>query len=205
MRAPPIALAVTLLCTLAARANDGPPPDGFGVFVDEPDVIISINLADGGEPNQADITREGGGDTVEIGQLSWSLEDASETWVTCREEHANCETEPELCVDCDGDEIPECSGWCITWGTFWLTDECVPVEGEVQTYTYRAESYGSETVDVEHVDDCQGNLPSAADDDDDDDERPGMCQAGGTSPAAPLTALMLLVGGLGWVVSRRRG
>jgi len=37
-----------------------------------------------------------------------------------------CNDYPEDCVDCDGDTVPECAGFCLPAYTFEVVDECVP-------------------------------------------------------------------------------
>ncbi len=204
-------LAAALALAAPALANDGPSPEEFELIADGPDVRVRLALADMGEPNSVEVIRELGGDGENLGELAWSETGALETWVECHPDGTDCELEPELCNDCDGDGVDECGGWCDHWGTFELLDECVPVPvGETATYTYRLASNpysftDAASIEVEHVDDCQDETVG---DDDFEDVPTEGCSIGqpasGTDLPAALSLAMALIGALALTLGRGR-
>ena len=200
-----ILAALALLVAVPALANDGASPRNFELMLDGPDVVVSVDLTNTGEPGDVDVIR--GAETLT--RIEFDVSAASSTWLVCRDwgYDTDCALSPDECSDCDGDGVNECSDpECDVWGTFEFTDACVPTTqagDTVWTYTL-SEDWYTESLDiaVPRVDDCQ---PLVEDEVGDDDDSPAVADdaAGGTScstsAAAPLNplALGLLMGGIG--------
>jgi len=206
-----LAPLLTLLLATTALANDGAEPDNFQLTVDGPDVLVSVELTNTGEPRDVDLLR--GDDTLT--RLEFDMQTAVQTWLVCRNWgfETDCDATPAQCSDCDGDGVNECpSPACDIWGVFEYTDSCVPaLEAGPYTWTYTItdeESYSySESLNVEvtQVDDCQPLLDDPAGDDD-DDAGCTSCGVAGESLGGPLTLglLMLSIGLFGMLAGRRR-
>ena len=219
MRTLLVALVVsTVSLASLAQANDGASPRNFALMADGPDVVVTVDLTNTGEPRDVDLLR---GDET-LTRIEFDESAATVTWLVCRDwgYDTDCTTDPQDCSDCDGDGINECSDpECDVWGTFEYTDSCVPTnEAGDHTWTWTiTEDWFSESLDLEvaRVDDCQPLVGVGDDDDsapaDDDDDTSGAgcsgsgCSAG-ASPLQPL-ALGLLMGGIGLfgvLLDRRR-
>jgi len=221
---------VTFLLTFApcsAQANDYDPPypSDLQADVHEPDATVSIVIPSRSAAEEVDIVRSGPAGIQHLGTLGWDLGEPAEIveyeceamgWADCPDYY--------LCVDCDEDGVPECSGFCVWYGRFELEDTCVPVSGGSSEVVYYAQGETSwdlwttyTTVDVEWVDSCQDtpDLPWAPDDPAGDPDDPGSagmgqatnvgCRMGHRPLTTPslLTATMALVG-LGLLVGWRR-
>ncbi len=207
MRTLLVALAASaVLLAPAAQANDGASPQNFALMADGPDVVVSVDLTNTGEPRDVDLLR---GDET-LTRIEFDETAASVTWLVCRDwgYDTDCTTDPQDCSDCDGDGINECPDpECDIWGTFEYTDTCVPTTeagDHTWTWTISEDGWFSESLDLEvaRVDDCQPLVGEGDDDDsgapgdDDDDDGCGSCSTGASTPLQPL-ALGLLMGGIG--------
>jgi len=210
----------TALCTIALlllaaplHANDGAPPRNFQALVDGPNVTVTVELTNTGEPADVDLLR---GDAA-LTRLEFDVDAATSTWLVCRDwgYDTDCTANPDECSDCDGDGVNECSDpECDIWGVFEYVDSCVPAHADGTTHTYSLNGKGfddSLDAEVELVDACQEEIvDEPADDDDagDDDDAPARaCSTGGADPlpATALGLLMFALGGLGLLLDRRRG
>jgi len=205
-----------VLCLLAsspAWANGAPQPEpvdlevvveGSGVRIAEslPHTVVCEVLRYSSETVPPS-------DMTTVGEYGWLHEEPVETWLECwplDDMHwkLDCGETPELCDDCDGDDVNECAGYCERFGRFEFVDECVPViEGEEE---HRYEWCGcSDCVEatVLPVDPCQ-DVPA---EEEFLGEDPGDCQCrlgARPGPAAVGTALVMLALGGGCLAVARR-
>jgi len=150
------ALLAGLLLTLPAtfaRANDGTPPELFALMQQGQDVEVTLEIVGSGEPGlgeEYDLVRDGSGGEVDllVGE-QLQAESAVSSEVRCRggwDDSEACADNPDECLDCDDDGVPECpleyDGWCETVYYFEVVDYCVPA-GET-TYTFAADGWAFE-------------------------------------------------------------
>lgn len=77
---------------------------------------------------------DGGEDEVVFEDRVFSADEADGTEIchSCGwSPSETCDEEPDLCVDCDGDSVPECPGFCLPAYVFHVNDECVPPSTEL--------------------------------------------------------------------------
>ena len=203
---------LTLLLAVPALANDGAPPRNFELTVDGPDVVVSVELTNTGEPADVDLVR--GGDALT--RIEFDEAAAVQTWLVCRDwgYETDCDATPDECSDCDGDGVNECPDpACDVWGIFEYTDACVPAPAEGTydwTYTISEGDWFSESLDVAvaQADPCQPEIDADGGPviDNDDDSGATSCSVGGESLGGPLALglVMLGVGLLGTLAGRRR-
>ena len=192
---------LTLLLASSALANDGAPPRNFQLIVDGPDVVVSVELTNTGEPADVDLVR--GGETLT--RIEFDADAALETTLYCRDwgYETDCLTYPDECSDCDGDGVNECPDpSCDVWGVFEYVDPCVPAaETHTHTWTYTISEddwfTDSLEIDVPRVDDCQPRLDADGSlVPNDGDDGVTTCAVGGPSLVEPL-ALGLVMSGIG--------
>ena len=195
------------LPAIAALANDGTPPKLFELIQEGQDVAVTLEIVGGGEPGtgeEYDLVREGASGEVDV-LVGESLDssDAASSEVRCRggwDYAEDCAENPDDCLDCDEDGVPECpleyDGWCETAYYFEVIDSCVPAGGT--TYTLSADGWSfedSESIDVvDSGEEC--TVPGAGETD--------GCSVAGVGWTGPgvWPALVLLLVGL-WVRLRR--
>lgn len=105
-----------------------------------------------------------------------------------------CATDPDWCVDCDEDGVPECYGFCAVAYRFTVVDGCVPPGGE-QYYTITTPSVmGTEY----HAGEGLGHHSTGFEDTGDpclDDASCSISRVHAAGPSEiPLALLMLAVG-----------
>jgi hypothetical protein len=193
---------LTLLLASTALANDGAPPRNFQLTVDGPDVVVSVELTNNGEPRDVDLIR--GGDTLT--RIEFDADTAVETTLYCRDWgfETDCDATPDECSDCDGDGVNECPDpACDVWGVFEYVDACVPApDAGTFDWTYTiSEDYFTENLDVTvtQVDPCQPEIDAEGEpiiDNDDDSGAVTSCSVG-SQPLAEPVALGLLMAGIG--------
>lgn len=203
---------LTLLLATAALANDGAPPANFQVTVDGPDVVVSLELTNTGEPADVDLLR---GDET-LTRIEFDEAAATQTWLVCRDwgYETDCVAYPDECSDCDGDGVNECPDpACDVWGVFEYTDACVPAPEtgtHTWTYTISEDDWFSDSADAEvtQVDDCQPLIDDGGEPADDDDGgivTVTTCSVGEPGLAGPLALgfVMFGIGLFGLLAGRR--
>lgn len=124
-------LLLLSLVPMPARANDGPPPS-FQVAQQGPDVVVTLRLADAGEPgfgDPIDVLRDG--QPVVRGAV-WTEQDAEGLQGRCwgRVDPEECAASGD-CLDCDEDGVPECAlsefltASCYREGSVEVVESCV--------------------------------------------------------------------------------
>lgn len=205
-------IGVFVWWTMAAMANDGPSPSIAGLQQEGQDVVVTLWLADIGEPGFGQsVSVERDGQHVAAG--TFALSEAREVEARCWSsgDVERCGDPGVDCLDCDGDGSMDCApdeyraAQCYQSGLVDLVDGCVP-PGEHAWTTDGFEEEGGQpsTLDVAAVDvSC---LPDGWDDPDDPDdpeaEGSSGCSATGTPLVAWGTGLGLLA--LGLLGLRRR-
>jgi len=219
-----LVLAFLLAQPLSASANDPPKPEPrtFLIAAEGTGVRVQETLPDGVDCTLARYTpgTHPPPDWTAVMEYGWSHGDAEESWVECWPDgdlfKADCDETPEECVDCNDDGVPECAGYCVTFGRFEVVEECVPIPAGEDEHEYDwCGCSDCLEVTVPYVDPCQ-DMPDG--DDDDDDGHHGSTGttsdgAGGCTcridarPGTALVAAALSMIGLGWAClegARRR-
>ncbi|MDD5306849.1 MAG: hypothetical protein PHU25_05960 [Deltaproteobacteria bacterium] len=150
-----------------------------------------------------EVTRDGpqGTATVTDGVVITNTEPVSSGTFCCDDTMGDCGDDAGPGYDCDGDSVPECCDPCFPIERYEVVDTCVPPG--MTTYTLRAVRYGDEQVDTEGIDVKDEGAPCLKDD---QGGSSGCSMVGVGAPAGEggLPFLMLLVGAIGVLVSRRR-
>jgi len=195
-RCAPFSFAVFLMIVFAApdiSFADTPPPPRIESLVQQgQDVQITIRLAWPGNcwaysDEACTLTRMMGGLTKDMFvDRVFSEEAASGSGEWCHPARSNevyCSKNPSECLDCDGDDVPECdTDNCNVEFYFDIVDQCV-WPGEV-TYTIKAgnadeqsgprdilvEDTGDECLDMDAGADVDADTDNDASHDTDDDE-----------------------------------
>lgn len=189
--------------SLVAVANDGPPPFIEDLRQEQQDVVVTVWLADIGEPGFDDeVTVQRDGRPAVSG--TFSLEDAREVEARCWSsgDVSTCDRADVECLDCDGDGADDCApdeyrlATCYRSGLVDLVDGCV-APGEHGWTTGGFDDEGLPAIlEVSAVDlSC---LPE-------DSEASSGCSATGAPVVAWSTGLALLGLGLLGLRRNRRG
>jgi len=143
-----------------AHADSGPDLRLFELSQDGQDVLIKYGYNNNGYDSsfKMSLVREQGDSSLELFDgLAPPEEEATMEYTDCDVwnceslEEDFCENNPDKCVDCDSDDIPECCGDCV-WDYSWtFIDTCV-VPGETVYVIYESgepdESPDSESITV---------------------------------------------------------
>jgi len=223
------AMAITC-CALEGAANDGPSPTIHALLQEGEGVVVTLSLANGGEPGMNDpisLRRETDGAEIDLFEdQAFGAGDVLSSEPVCYGGVVDpefCETNPDSCADCDGDDVLECvtydedlgaDGWCETFNQVAVTDGCVPPGLATYTIwepfgTISEIEYDSATIDVEDVgqecpggdadadSDADGDADADADADagDADDDGDDSCAvvATGASTGPPLLSLLIRI------------
>jgi hypothetical protein len=207
--------ALAALLPVRASADGGVPPRIFALMQHGQSVAVKIEIAESrvgwgscvapGFP--CELSREGpdGSQVVSNGPL-FVFEDAEATSRHCysQDDPVGCESAPDECEDCDGDTIKECwvdIGGCYTSYLFTIEDGCVPpgpttyalhssqdVEGELGVDD-------TDSIDVKDTGDpCIPN-----------DSACSVVGVGASTGEGGLALVMMLIGAIAALTSRRRG
>ncbi|NLH47104.1 MAG: hypothetical protein GX444_00725 [Myxococcales bacterium] len=194
-------------------------------WMDDGDLQISSDL-----DSQFRIHREIGEETTTIlpdGLLAEN-EALAHVYSECghmnNEPEIDCEKTPEKCVDCDGDQVPECTGMCYEMFYFVIADLCAPAGKaryaieqqskvtqdwyEIMTGTIKIDPPDGICADKAYSV-CQEvfwmDLPSDAYNEDNiDDDDSGGCSVSRGDPLLSLLGAMAAIGLVALAVSRRR-
>jgi hypothetical protein len=152
---------------------------------------------------------------------------------TNNDPYVSCNQNPELCIVCNGDDIPDCSGTCYEMLYFVIADLCAPA-GEAEYKMEELSDIGDwydllyDTIQIEPsagectdmaTSVCQEvfwvNFPSDEDDDndsvigvkqkDDDNNDSGGCTVSRGDPLLSLLGVMSVIGLVALAISWRRG
>jgi MYXO-CTERM domain-containing protein len=218
------ACASVLLAVAGASADDGPNNEIYDLYQNGDGVYVRMRLE---SLTNLDLERRlvGEGDSwiTVFENKSFSASEASATQHYCWDyvwQDIDCDTQPELCEDCDGDDVNECPSWCYAVYTMQYFDECVPPG----TWEYLLDGWDDETIAVEDVGqdcdgepdagtdadsdadgDADGDADSDTDTDGDGDSGCSMSGTGSGSAGSVVAIGMLLVGLLSLALRRRRG
>lgn len=184
-----LVVGVLGLCGGTARANDGPVPDIYELLQQGEGVVVTLSLADAGEPGIGDpisLRRETDEGEVDLfTDQAFGVLDAVESFGDCTgtEDLEWCAQNPDNCGDCDGDEVLECVLWnpetedegdCYNFNLIEVLDECVP-PGMATYIVYETMysmdvDYDSASINVEDVgQECDPGSDSDVDSDVDSD------------------------------------
>jgi hypothetical protein len=175
----------------SAASNDGPSPTIHALLQEDEAVIVTLSLANGGEPGMGDpISLRRESDDVEVDLFedqAFGGGDVVYSEPVCYGGVVNpewCVDNPDYCADCDGDDVLECvtydeelgaDGWCETFNHVEFTDDCVPAGMATYTVwepfgTISEIEYDSRSIDVEDVgQECDSGGDADADSDADAD------------------------------------
>jgi MYXO-CTERM domain-containing protein len=212
-----------------ARADTGPPSGLASIIQEGQDVVVGLQQDESVcHLWRRDLTTD---EETAIcdGREFVAEERAGRTATACHDSYIwDCETQPDHCVDCDGDGVNECSGYCWALDLYSVVDPCV-APGQYEYRTYAALSGigvrsidvtdtgdaclhgGIADADVDIQPDAGGDADADADSDvdadgdgDGDSADDGGCSSAPSRTPSPSTLLAALMLGAGLWLARRR-
>ncbi len=212
---------IALFISGNVAANDGTPPWIHELVQNNTNVNIKLGIVGNGEPGieaAYRIERDGSeGEVAIIDDKTFEEVDAFNTVDRCRNgwDHTDqCASDPDGCLDCDGDTVLECDtmddGWCETVFYFEVVDWCVPAGSTAYSFFKMGNDYteDDETIYVEEwTEDCE--LPAAdadTDTDGDTDSDSDGCSIVGAGLGGQncLWASLMLLAGIAILTTIRR-
>ncbi len=149
-------LFVVALIVFVARVGSAdilPSPEIYSLSQQDQDVHLVITTCGSGlesyHPGTSAlelVRHRGSNRTSVLGPKIFSDDEITYVAVMCKavwdSDPNHCGAYPEECVDCDGDEVPECYGSCFEKYYLPMVDECVPAGATVyQLFVYGGENW----------------------------------------------------------------
>jgi len=172
---------IIVFMPLIASANDGTPPWIYDLTQENQDVQVTLAIVQEGEPGLEQsytlLRAQGSSSKAVFSDHIFGIEESFDMEVSCRwwqgEDPQHCIDYPEECIDCDGDETPECYGWCDHAFLFNVLDSCVPPGSTHYTLCTDDNEWPEDEADITVNDsgvECPDDDSGAADDDTGNDD-----------------------------------